>query len=150
MADVERVPSNWLGYDAVSSRHTLDGVPFTGTVYSVWPNGQLDCESELREGLNWGASRCWYSTGAKFGEAAMRAGVVHGKSREWHPEGRLKAEGEYEYGIALWEREWSADGALTREYKLTEADRAYKSLASLRRAYGGSPDAEPVAAADTA
>jgi hypothetical protein len=142
VAEVRRVLGSALHHDAGLAHFALDGVPFTGVSYSVWPNGQPDAESELQDGVNWGFSRSWYSTGQPLGVATMRAGVLHGRSQEWHPNCQLKAEGEYEYGITIWVREWSADGTLTKEYRLTTADRAYRSLMSRRRAYGGNPDAE--------
>ncbi len=148
MAEVRRVLGSSLHYDERYGLYTLDGEPFTGVSYSVWPNGRLDSESELRDGLNWGVSRSWYSTGQPLGEATMRAGVLHGRSREWHTNGQFAEDGEYEYGIALWERKWDEAGALVEEYTLTEADRNFELLRSFRRTYGGSQDAEPGAAAD--
>ena len=133
-----RIESSRLEYDAESARHTLDGVPFTGVVFSVWPNGQLESESELRDGLNWGFSRSWHSTGAKLGEAEMRAGALHGRSREWHKNGQLASDGEHEYGITLWERKWDENGTLLTDYELKPSDRQYHNLEKRRQAYGRS------------
>jgi antitoxin component YwqK of YwqJK toxin-antitoxin module len=131
-----RIESSRLSYDAESGRHTLDGVPFTGVVFSVRPNGHPEAESELRDGLNWGFSRSWYSTGAKLGEAEMRAGVLHGRAKEWHKNGQLASEGEYEYGITLWERKWDENGTLLSDYQLKPSDRQYRNLEQRRRVYG--------------
>lgn len=133
-----RIESSRLDYDAESGRHTLQGVPFTGVVFSAWPNGQLESESELRDGLNWGFSRSWYSTGAKLGEAEMRAGVLHGRSREWHKNGEIASDGEYEYGIVLSERKWDENGTLTSDYRLKSTARMYRNLDKRRQAHGES------------
>lgn len=135
---MERVEHSCLTYDPESGRFTRGGTPFTGVVFSCWPDGRLEAESELRDGLNWGFSRSWRSTGGKLGEAEMRAGVLHGRAKEWHKNGQLAADGEYEYGIALWEKKWDEGGELVSEYELKPSDRRYRDLVQRRRAYARS------------
>jgi antitoxin component YwqK of YwqJK toxin-antitoxin module len=131
-----RVEGSRLHYDAKSGRHTFEGVPYTGASFAVWPNGQLEAESELRDGLEWGFSRMWYSNGAKLGECEMRAGALHGRSKEWHENGQLASDGEFEYGITLWEQKWDENGKLLSGYRLKESDGQYKDLEQRRRVYG--------------
>lgn len=129
---------NWL----------YEGGPFTGVAYTLGPDGEVESEQEFRDGLRWGP--CWerYRFGQMYAESDFHRDVLHGRARVWHENGQLAEDGEYEYGIVLWEKKWDEAGALVEEYALTEADGNYSLLQSFRRIYGGGPDAEPGAAAD--
>jgi hypothetical protein len=49
----------------------------------------------------------------------------------------LAEEGEYEYGIPLWERKWDEHGVLVEEYTLDKSDSNFGLLQNFRRVYGG-------------
>ena len=124
------------------------GRPFTGVRYSLGPDGEVESEGAFRDGLRWGP--CWerYRSGQMYMESHFARDVLHGRAREWYENGRLAEEGEYEYGVPLWERKWDEDGTLIEEYALTEADGNFALLRSLREVYGGDGDPEPGPPAD--
>jgi antitoxin component YwqK of YwqJK toxin-antitoxin module len=124
------------------------GRPFTGVAYTLAPDKTVRSEQEFRDGLRWGP--CWerYRSGQLYAESHYYRDVLHGQAREWHENGQLAEDGEYEYGIALWQKKWSEDGTLLEEYKLAEGDSNYAMLQSFRRIYGEAPDAAPGAAAN--
>ena len=117
---------NWL----------YQGRPFTGVAYTLTPDGNVASEQEFRDGLRWGPSWERYRSGQMYHQAAFVRDVWHGRVREWYEDGRLAEDGEYEYGIALWQKKWDAAGRLTEEYRLTESDPEFESLQQVRRAFG--------------
>jgi antitoxin component YwqK of YwqJK toxin-antitoxin module len=60
------------------------------------------------------------------------------RSREWHANGQLAEDGEYEYGIVLWEKQWDENGILTKDYALKEDDQDYRTLLRYRARHGSS------------
>jgi antitoxin component YwqK of YwqJK toxin-antitoxin module len=119
------------------------GRPFTGVAYTLGPDGTVVSEQEFRDGLRCGPAWERYRSGQMYSEASFYRDVLHGHAREWHENGQLAEEGEYEYGIPIWEKKWDGGGALVEEYTLTEADSNFTLLQSFRRIYGGASEAEP-------
>jgi len=52
------------------------------------------------------------------------------------PSGQLAEDGEYEFGIALWEKSWDEEGSVTEDFRLTEADEDFDTLQRYRGIYG--------------
>jgi hypothetical protein len=71
---------------------------FTGTAYTLYPNGKICREQEYRHGLPWG------------------------RLLECYPSGHLAHFGEYVCGIALRTEIWSEDRELIAEYHATEEE----------------------------
>lgn len=70
---------------------SLNGVPFTGIVYSTFPDGRLESEANYVEGLPHGLREVYYPDG----QLKSRNIAVHGKgsseSWKWHPNGMMAA-----------------------------------------------------------
>lgn len=139
---MKRVSADQLEYPG-DGLYYLQGSPFTGIAYRLHREGTLRSELEYRDGLRWGMSREWYGPEQPMVEAPYFKGVLHGRAREWHRNGQLAEDGEYEYGIALWEQEWDEDGTLTSEHRLSEAEPDYETLRRYRELYGRDSDASP-------
>jgi antitoxin component YwqK of YwqJK toxin-antitoxin module len=128
---MQRVPAKSLDYD--DGQYYLDGNPFTGVAYIPEDNADwVQCEIEMKDGLENGVKREWWEPGKLMSEATWSDGALHGKKRSWHDDGRLAEEGEYEFGIPIWEREWDEDGELVSEYQLKEGDSNYAHLQKMR------------------
>lgn len=111
------------------------GRPFTGTAYTLGPDRNVQSEQEFRDGLQWG--NCWerFRSGQMYREATFFRDVMHGRVREWYEDGQLAEDGEYEYGITLWEKKWDKNGTLVEDYRLSESDPDFQLLEAMRQAF---------------
>ena len=70
---------------------SLDGVPFTGTVFSLHRDGSLESESSYVDGLPDGIAEEWFPGG----QLARRNIAVRGRgsseSWSWHPNGTMRS-----------------------------------------------------------
>lgn len=130
---MKRVPTESLTYN--DGLMWFEGEPFTGIGYSLNVNGDVDEESEYRNGLKWGLARVWYLPGKLFQERQLFMGTLHGKEREWYPSGQLKEEGDYELGFAVRRKRWDEDGELLEDFQLKETDPKFKRLERFRQIY---------------
>ena len=135
---MKRVLARELEYPG-DGLHYLDGEPFTGIAFSVTKDGFERSQLEYRNGLRWGASKEWYGPDLPKVDATYYKGVLHGRAREWHRNGQLAEDGEYEYGIVLWEKQWDEEGNVTKDYRLTETDRDFETLQRYRTLYQDQP-----------
>lgn len=134
---MRRVPRGDLDYDERDGLHYLEGEPFTGVAFTLGRGGDwTKSEVAYRDGLRWGDTREWYAPGVPMVASCFERDVLHGRAREWHRNGQLAEDGEYAYGIALWEETWDEDGRLLTSRTLEEGDPAHARLAELRRIYG--------------
>lgn len=113
----------------------LDGTPFTGVAYTLAKDGRVKAEMEYRRGLRWGSTEEWYGVDRPMVRSTFYRGVLHGRAREWHTNGQLAEDGEYEFGITLWEKHWDEAGRPTRDYTLAESDPDFERVLQGRRLY---------------
>jgi hypothetical protein len=138
VAAVKRVPDAELDYPGGDGRYYHGGEPFTGVSFTTYPAGELESETEWRDGAEWGRHRKYHPGGSLAEEGEYRAGFREGMWRAWHPNGRPASEEACEFGAALTRRRWDADGNLVEEYRLAEGTPAYRTLQMYRRLYGRS------------
>ncbi|MFB7918418.1 toxin-antitoxin system YwqK family antitoxin [Streptomyces sp. NPDC056061] len=131
---MDRVPADRVDYED-DGLHYLDGVPFTGVAFTE-RGGALRSEATYREGLRWGRTKEWYPSGRPMVDSMFARGELHGRAREWHRNGQLAEDGEYEYGIALWAKQWDESGVLEDDHMLTESDSDHRTLLHFRELYG--------------
>ncbi|MGW3071324.1 toxin-antitoxin system YwqK family antitoxin [Kitasatospora sp. NPDC001132] len=132
---MDRVPADRVDYED-DGLHYLDGAPFTGVAFTE-KGGALRSEATYREGLRWGPTKEWYPSGQPMVDSAFVRGALHGRAREWHRNGQLAEDGEYEYGIALWAKQWDENGVLEDDHTLTESNSDHQTLLRFRALYGG-------------
>ncbi len=130
-----RVLAKTLDHHEDDDLHSLDGTPFTGLAYTLAKDGRLKAEMDYRNGRRCGATREWYGVGRLMVESNFFRGVLHGRAREWHPNGQLAEDGEYEFGITLWEKHWDESGQPTKDYALTESDQNHHRLLQRRQMF---------------
>ena len=132
--NVKRVPDSEIDYPG-DGYYYHDGQRFTGVEYFLnEEEGWVEAETEYVEGLPSGLKREWAGPDKQLlYEGEFRGGVLHGRKRRWTEDGTLIEDGEYEYGIPLWEKWWDEDGDLVREYELSETDGNYTLLQEYRQ-----------------
>lgn len=65
----------------------LNGVPFTGIVFSLHRGGDLESECNYVDGLPDGLQQEWYPSGQLAGRAIAVRGRGSSESWRWHPNG---------------------------------------------------------------
>jgi hypothetical protein len=123
-----RVPDSELDYDG-ELFFTYRGEAFTGVAYEEVPGKWLS-EVSYRDGVQDGAGRDWYPSGALKGESWHRENTLHGFSREYN-EAQVKISEEiYEYGILIRRTRWDDSG---HEIDSWTIDPSGSSFARLQR-----------------
>lgn len=130
-----RVLAKTLDYHEDDDLHYLGDTPFSGTAYTLAKDGRVKAEMDYRDGLRWGATREWYGNDQPMVSSTFYRGVLHGRASEWHANGQIAEDGEYEFGIALWEKHWDEDGKPTKDYRLAESDPNHARVLERRRIY---------------
>lgn len=90
----------------------VGGEPFSGVIYSMHPNGQLESESLYVEGLPDGLQQEWYANGQLEKRAIAIRGKGSSSSQYWYPDGKPKS---YRRDIDQWPveiKEWDEQGRL--------------------------------------
>ncbi|MET9662628.1 hypothetical protein [Streptomyces sp. NPDC006510] len=106
--------------------------PFSGLAYSTQGNAFRDAEITYVNGLRHGPCREWYGPGRLALDEVYFDDALHGSARHWHKNGQLEEEGEYEYGVTLWEKSWDENGNLLKDYTMPEDSSDRKFLQGVR------------------
>ncbi len=118
----------------------LNGEPYTGIGYAVFPNGQLRREVIYVNGFLEGRGREWYENGQIRKEWVSEKGVAPSHAKEWYRNGQLKSSCLREHGVELKYREWSLDGDLIVERNLAEGSPMHRLLLRMRKLKGKTRD----------
>jgi hypothetical protein len=81
-------------------------------IWRMWfENGQLWCEGEYKNGNSDGLWKFWCANGQLYSKGGFRNGIKEGIWKEWHPNGQLAEEGEFlaNERIGVW-KQWNEDG----------------------------------------
>ena len=132
---MKRVKASELEYPG-DGFYYLNQIPFTGIAITYSKGNWEKSAISYEEGLRSGPTVEWYQPGQKMIESSYFKGALHGRAQEWHRNGQLAEDGEYEYGITLWEKNWDENGVLKKDYVLKESDQNYQSLLKYRQIYG--------------
>jgi antitoxin component YwqK of YwqJK toxin-antitoxin module len=128
--DLPRVEFETVEFDDDFAR--VAGVPFTGVVVTLHPNGQKG-EGIYRDGLPDGPQREWYSNGQLKREwIAIRS---HGSSKitEWYESGQMKRRSYARFEWVVREQEWTERGEISRDERIELPEGARKHIAALER-----------------
>ena len=87
--------SDKLSFDDTGVAYATKGVPYTGCMYSNYPNGNLNYEGTLKDGLLDGTYRQYYPEGQLEHESQMVKGINQGVSKLYWKNGTLKGENTY-------------------------------------------------------
>lgn len=88
----------------------LDGVPFTGIVYSERPDGTIESEGQYRDGLPDGVQQEWYAGGQLERRWIAVRGNGPSEERTWHRNGQPRSTKRYENRRVVDARAWDETG----------------------------------------
>ena len=95
-------------------------IPYTGKTFSLWPNGNIEAEGNMKNGRPDGLVSMWYETGEKAGEGGYKNNQRDGLVIEWHKNGQKKMEHMFKDGKLLSENFWNNKGESVQNYDETE------------------------------
>ncbi len=150
---MKRVPWGELEYPEGNGPCYHGGERFTGTGFTLHPDGTLASESQMRDGVAWGTARRWTRIGVLVLDRRLENDVLHGRAREWYPSGAPAADEVGETGVCTARRRWAEGGGLVGDWVMARDGPAYREISRCYRRYGFStlPDpADPPAAPDPA
>jgi len=112
--DLPRANYDDLEFD--DQQALLNDVPFTGIVYAVHENGQLEMEYNYVDGLPSGLQREWHPNGQLGKESYAIRGNGSTWRRNWYPDGQLEEERHAIVGqSSIWSRKWYPNGIMKSE-----------------------------------
>ena len=133
----EYVIKNGVDYEELFNEYCSDrildkseeegGKPFTGLVYELYNNEQLQYYCFYKDGFEHGEYVEFYENGNIQSVQYMKYGSIVGKEEVWFNNGKPKSIGEYEYGICLKLKEWNEKGVLVKE-KLEPTEKDLKLI----------------------
>lgn len=129
-----------LTYNEDDGLYYLNGELFSGLAYSMRDGAFRDAEISYENGTRSGLTREWYSPGHLALHETYFDGMLHGSARSWYENGQLEEEGEYEYGVVLWEKSWDESGNILSSYSLEKDSSQYEFLQKLREIYRSQTD----------
>ncbi len=127
---MNRINEDELDWDDDLS--VLDGVPYSGTGFLVYPDGTLKREVFYRDGFEEGVCIEWHPNGKLKREWFAERGRAKGKVTEWHDNETVKSVGEYEFGTELQYDEWNESGELILSRRIDEGSAQMKYVEQMR------------------
>ena len=124
----EQAPSNYTPKVGAVDMKTLDlnpeglfcltgsDVPYTGKVFSLWANGNVEVEGSYKDGKPDGLTTSWYATGERKDQVAYKDNNREGIQIQWHKNGKKKMEQVFNAGKLLSENFWGKDGNAVDSY----------------------------------
>lgn len=91
------------------------GKPFTGLVYELYSNNEIDYYCFYKDGFEHGDYVEFYENRNIKSIQYMEYGTIVGKEETWFESGSLKSVAEYKYGVCLRLKEWNEEGNLIKE-----------------------------------
>jgi len=89
---------------------------FTGVSFRLFPDGELEFESELKDGKPNGVIKKWYETGRLKSEWYYEDGLSHGLHKCYFENGELKEKFNYKNGRQDGiQRIWQKNGSIKQE-----------------------------------
>lgn len=92
-------------------------IPYTGKTFSLWPNGNIEAEGNMKNGRPDGLVSMWYETGEKAGEGAYKDNKRDGILIEWHKNENKKMEQNFDAGNLLSDKFWDKEGNEVDSYE---------------------------------
>jgi antitoxin component YwqK of YwqJK toxin-antitoxin module len=119
---LKKILSTGIGgaIDYTARGFEYQGNLFTGIEYYRNDQGKVVYEISYFEGIPWGFSRTWSSTGVLIEEYELRDGGVYNIFREWHLNKQLKKELLIEYGITVKRKVWDENGLILEDFSLKD------------------------------
>ena len=84
--------------------------PYSGTVFSLYENGNIESEWTLKDGKLDGLYTLWYKSGRKWLENSYKDGKLDGLSIYWDRKEQLDTKRTYKDGELISQKCWDEDG----------------------------------------
>ena len=120
------------GFEYVDDALNFNEEPYTGVVFSEYPNGAVRQEIVYADGFPCGLCKAWYENGQLSKEWFAKRAAAPDRTTAWHENGTTKEVVIREHGIEIERREWDARGNLLLERKLGESDPMHAVLERMR------------------
>lgn len=129
LKEPEQVSSNYTPQAGAVDMKTLDlnpeglfclngsDVPYTGKVFSLWANGNVEVEGSYKDGKPDGLTTFWYETGEKKNHVVYKDNEREGIQIEWHKNGKTKMEQKFNAGKLISENFWDKEGNEVDSYE---------------------------------
>ncbi|MFI7050959.1 toxin-antitoxin system YwqK family antitoxin [Streptosporangium canum] len=104
-----RITMSEIEYDG-DQRVLYHGVPYTGTAWEFYADGDAMTEQNFHKGIPHGVSRAFYHGGRTESERWHEYGRRNGPWRTWHENGQLGQELIYDHGKIVSRGAWAEDG----------------------------------------
>ena len=93
--------------------------PYTGKVYSLYPNGKMKSQRNYKDGKLDGLIFAWHENGQKFWEENYKDGEPEGLGFAWHRNGQKAMEGMVENGKEVSQKFWNSKGESVNSFEET-------------------------------
>ena len=84
--------------------------PYSGTVFSLYENGNIESEWTLKDGRLDGLYTLWYKSGRKWLQNTYKDGKLDGLSIYWDRKEQLDTKRTYKDGELISQKCWDEDG----------------------------------------
>ena len=91
--------------------------PYTGKVYSLYPNGKMKSQRNYKDGKLDGLIFAWHENGQKFWEENFKDGEPEGLGFAWHRNGQKAMEGMVENEAS--QKFWNSKGESVNSFEET-------------------------------
>ena len=91
--------------------------PYTGKVYSLYPNGKMKSQRNYKDGKLDGLIFAWHENGQKFWEENYKDGEPEGLGFAWHRNGQKAMEGMVENEAS--QKFWNSKGESVNSFEET-------------------------------
>ena len=127
--ELEQAPSNYTPKVGAVDMKTLglnpeglfcltgSDVPYTGKVFSLWANGNVEVEGSYKDGKPDGLTTFWYETGEKKNQVVYKDNKREGIQIQWHKNGKKKMEQNFDAGNLLLDKFWDKEGNEVDSYE---------------------------------
>ncbi|MGC3969152.1 MAG: hypothetical protein QM775_17840 [Pirellulales bacterium] len=132
-----RVSVELLEYD--DDVRTLDGKPFSGIGFELYPDGRLRFEVPFSEGFAEGIYQEWHRNGLLKEQWQARRGCAEGTIKSWHDNGVLHSIKEVEYGAEIVYEEWDRDGRQVCSRRVDPESELFKYVLTMRSRAAANP-----------
>lgn len=106
--------------------YVFRGEIFSELAQEFHENGSVASEIVFLQGKQHGFARAFAANGQLKCEVNYLSGLRHGPKQTWHENGNIQEQSQFLFDVLMESKEWSADGALLKEYKREEDDHLYK------------------------
>jgi len=121
LLNCDRIAKEELELHPAAGLFFFQNKPYTGQVYSTYPNGQLAEERTFLNGQIHGLSMKWFADGSLSFKSEYVHGLRHGKTTSWWKNGQKRSISQFVEGIPNGEQwQWYQNGNKFKRIQLVQ------------------------------